>query len=88
MQCSHLTPVCSLLATIVGEDASLGDLDNLIGSLIGGLNLLDQLECAHALDHTPENHILVVQECQGCTQGHIELSLIGVFKSIALAHTK
>ena len=60
MQCSHLTPVCSLLATIVGEDASLGDLDNLIGSLIGGLNLLDQLECAHALDHTPENHILVV----------------------------
>ena len=42
----------------------------------------------HALDDATEHDILSVKVGKGCSRGNVELRLIRMFKSIALAHAK
>ena len=73
---------------IVGVDSGLDNLDNISWLLIVQLQLLNEFEGAHALDHSSEDHVLVVQESQWGAKSHIELALVGVLQTIALAHTQ
>ena len=64
------------------------DLDSFVGLLIGGLELLNELECAHAHDDAAEDHILVVEEGQRGAHRHVELALVGVAQAVSLTHAE
>ncbi len=66
-----------------------GDSDNGVGSLlVDCLQLLDLAQRFHSENYSAKNHILVVEEGQRCTHSNVELRLIGVLNTAALAHAQ
>jgi len=71
-----------------GIGLRLGDLNGFVGSLVSRLQLLDELEGSHAHNDAAEDHVLVVEEGQGCAHSNVELRLVGVAQTVSLAHTE